>query len=268
MCASMDDGMGGNSFDESRADVFVDPQEGSVDWRGLEQAAFDGLPEVQQAVLAGIEAVLQGPPKGELPRAFLLGLAELGPLLAFGAVFIGRAVPGSQTVSLTVVIVAGLVFIVQQSVLWRSMAQDVREIDGRRIIFAWVNAAVSLFTLLWIFTSGSESPPWWFGALVTGGTTLAAVLTAVRTRRLGKRVSGDQLETAMKLATPVGRSRAAIESLSGEQRSTVKNRLDALIQRLEAQGAISASIAEDAMRQPLGSLGRWALAMRQRTENE
>lgn len=254
--------------DARGAEHFVDAASGIVDWYALEQDAFEGHPEVQRAISESVADTAQPPLKGEWIFALLLLFVELGPVLAYAVAHISGAAQVGRTAALLLVAAIGAAFIAQQVALWRRMAHDVREVGGRRVLLAWANAVFSLGTLLWVFTAGRESDLWWLAAVVTALTTATAITTAIRMRHLGKQESLDGLENALVLATPVGRSRAAVASLSDEQRAAIRGRIDGLVQELLRMGVVDADVARDAMRQPLGSLGRWELAMRMHTQTK
>lgn len=245
--------------------------DGTVDWRALEHDALDGHPDAQQAVAEAIDAATRRRERFGVTRGLLLLLLELAPLLAFGlgVMAVSTSVYG-QVIGAVLASVTALGYIVYQLVLRRWIERDIRQIAGTRVLFAWINSGLVLplmaivFGTLAVLSSGhaAEQIVFTTTAAVMIAAIAVALTTAARMRSLGRELSPEDMEQAMVLATPVGRSRAAVAALSEGSRKEIQDKIDEAVDGLLAAGTISELIARDAKAQPLGSLGRWELAMR------
>ncbi len=262
--------MNQDMWDASAVEGFVDPSSGTVDWWGLEQAAFAGHPQVQAAISEAVDELDRAPERFLVTRGLLLLLLEIAPVLGFGLGVIAvrwgilEGVPGAVLAAAVT-----LVYIGYQLVLRRWVARDLREVDGRRVMFIWINSSLFLLPMTIVFGTAAadafgRSPEWVvfaFAAVVMIVAIAVALGTAASIRRIGAAHTKDDMEQALKMASAVERSRAAVEAMSEADRAAVMSRIEAAVRQLQALSVIDPHIADEALSQPLGALGRWEFAM-------
>lgn len=252
--------------DPSGAERFIGA-DGGVDWAAVEQAAFDGFPVEQRAVAEAADELDREPERFLVTRGLLLLLLEVAPVLGFGLGVIAvrwgvlEGVPGAVLAAAVT-----LVYIGYQVVLRRWVARDPREVDGRRVMFIWINSGLFLLPTAIVFGTAAvfsfgRSPEWVvfaFAAVVMIVAIAVALGTAARIQRAGRAMTVQQAASAVRNGTAYGRAGVRIEAMSEADRAAVRGRIDAAVQELTACGAIDRRIADDVRAVPLGGLARWA----------